>query len=93
MDKQLRASILERLQRHRQAATFGALAGVVGGIARSVMSDLPRNYQNSWVVNKKTKEPPIHKPNEIDPNLVNSIKAHGVIEKPSVLRRWLATHP
>ena len=43
-------AIIEHLARHRQRATYGALAGLVGGVARSVMGRHPRTPRNSWVV-------------------------------------------
>ena len=42
--------IIAMLARYRQRATYGALAGIVGGLPRSVMSGLPRTPENSWVV-------------------------------------------
>jgi hypothetical protein len=42
--------IIGLLDKHRQRATYGAVAGLVGGTATSLMKGRPRCPLNSWVV-------------------------------------------
>lgn len=85
-------NILERLERHRQPATYGAVAGVVGSSPRSVMSGRIRNHRNSWVVSKETQEPTGYQPHEVDPDVRTAIAIVGVIATPEALVEWLTTH-
>ena len=79
-------AIIEHLARHRQRATYGALAGLVGGVARSVMGRHPRTPRNSWVVSAANGEPTGYADHEKDPALrVNP----RVIATADDLRRWL----
>lgn len=78
--------IIEQLARHRQRATYGALAGVVGGLARSVMSRHPRTQRNSWVVKASNGLPTAYLPQDIDPQLLS--RPH-VIASADELRQWL----
>src|SRR5262249_18824496 len=81
-----------RLDRHRQAATYGAVAGIVGGSHRSLVAAQPRNPRNSWVVNKRTRRPTGYAEGEIHAELIAAIQARGVIETPEDLDEWLETH-
>jgi hypothetical protein len=92
MDELLLHNIIERLERYRQAATYGAVAGVVGGSHRSLMERQPKNHRNSWIVNKRTRHPTGYGEGEIHPNLVASIDENGVIETPEDLDDWLGSH-
>ena len=78
--------IIEQLARHRQRATYGALAGVVGGLARSVMGLHPRTQRNSWVVSASTGLPTAYLPQDIDAELLS--RSH-VITSADDLRQWL----
>ena len=49
--------VISRLSRHSQRATYGAVGGVVGRIARSVMSGQRKTPANSFVVSASTGEP------------------------------------
>ena len=83
-------AIIEHLARHRQRATYGALAGLVGGVARSVMGRHPRTPRNSWVVSAATGEPTGYADHEKDPALrVNP----RVIATAEHLRRWFTPSP
>ena len=42
--------IVRLLQKHRQRATFGAVAGVLKRAARGLMKGRPRCRRDSWVV-------------------------------------------
>ena len=50
--------ILDRLNRERIRCTYGAVADVIGGVARGVSQRLEtKDPRNSWIVNKETGEP------------------------------------
>ena len=89
MDEAALEDIVEKLHGHGQAATYGAVAGVVGGYHRTVMQGLHHAHRYSWVVNKSN--PCAHgvRPHEIDPRLSQSITERGVIETPEDLDDWL----
>jgi hypothetical protein len=92
VDQDLLVDTIGWLQHHRQAATYGALAGVIGGSPKPVMADLPRSFRNSWIVDPETKRPTGYDPEQIHPELIASIEAHGVIETAEQLSDWLSTH-
>lgn len=92
MDRARLADVIERLERHRQAATYSAVAGVVGASHRSVMAGCDRSFRNSWVVNKQTRRPTGYAPQHLHPELIWSIEAHGILSTPEELADWLATH-
>src|SRR5262245_47231094 len=50
-------SILERLERYHQRATFGAVAGLLGHEPLTLFDGYPRTPRTSWVVNKDTGRP------------------------------------
>ena len=92
VDQDLLRSIVDRLQHYRQAATYGALSGVVGGTPQTVMADEPRLFRNSWIVDQATRRPTGYDPEHIHPELFASIEARGVIETPDRLSEWLSSH-
>jgi hypothetical protein len=93
MNEALRAQIVARLHLHQQAASYGAVAGLVGGLPRTVMFKLRRNQANSWVVNRRTQLPTHYTAQERDPHLIAAIQQSGVIVTPAALAQWLASHP
>lgn len=92
MDQARLEEIVERLERHRRAATYSAIAALVGGSHRSLMAACDRSHRNSWVVNKSTRRPTGYGPRDLHPDLLASIEAYGVIDTPEELADWLATH-
>ncbi len=82
--------VIARLERHRQRATYAAVAGVVGRHYRNVMHDRTKSFRNSWVVSKTTRLPTGYGPQDFHPELLAS--ENGVIETPEELRAWLAEH-
>ena len=46
--------IVQLLNQYHQRATYGAVAGLIGGAPRAVMQGRKRNWVNSWVVNQDT---------------------------------------
>ena len=84
-----REEVIARLAKHRQRATYGALAGLTGVTAIGIMIGLPKDKQNSWVVAKTSGLPTGYRTEEIDPRLASSPK---VIESAEELSKWLLTH-
>ena len=80
------ALVIERLDQYHQRATYAALAGIVGGMARSVMSGKPKIKKNSWVVSKLNHLPTGYSESEIHPSLKERDR---VLETPNELREWL----
>ena len=80
--------VLEFLERYHQRATYGAVAGVVGGSPMSLMTGAPRSPRRSWVVNGETKQPTGYRPEEIHPALKE--RSH-VIMSSEQLREWLSS--
>jgi hypothetical protein len=78
--------IIATLDQHHQRATYGALAGIVGGLARSVMSGKPKVQRNSWIVSVDTHLPTGYPDNAKHPNLT---ERDPVLETPNQLREWL----
>jgi hypothetical protein len=83
--------LIARLERHRQRATYAAVAGVVGLHYRNVMDGQTKSFRNSWVVSKRTRLPTGYGPQDFHPELLAS--ENGVIEAPEKLEAWLAEHP
>ncbi len=81
--------IIEKLEVHKQPATYGAVGGVVGVHHKVVMSGRPRNHRNSWVINKQTRLPSDYEPDEIHPALSRAVQEKRVIETPEDLDDWL----
>jgi hypothetical protein len=85
--------IIERLDRHRQPATYGAVAGVVGRHPRTLMQGRPRSPQDSWIVRDGEFYPTGYDESELHPDLRASIEAKGVIATSEELDDWLQAHP
>lgn len=62
-------AVLLALERARARATYGAVAGVTGGMARSLMNHRPRNPRHSWVVSQATGRPTGYEPQDEHPEL------------------------
>ncbi len=81
-----REDVIALLAAHRQRATYGALAGVLGRPAIGVMSGLPKTAINSWVVSASTGLPTGYGDGEIDPALG---AGDAVISDSGALLDWL----
>lgn len=84
------SDITARLHQHAQKATYGAVAGLVRRLPRSVMQGLPKVPRNSWVVAKKSGLPTGYSATQIDPRLRPEEPA---IDTPEQLMAWLRVHP
>nr|AAS92966.1 hypothetical protein [uncultured bacterium] len=81
--------VVSRLARHSQRATYGAVGGVVGRIARSVMSGQPKTPANSFVVSASSGEPTGYTQSERH----TSLRARAsVISSAAALAVWLREH-
>lgn len=61
--------ITDLLERYGQRATYGAVAGLLGSPARSLMLGQDKNFRNSWIVSSRTKQPTGYTPDQIHPRL------------------------
>jgi hypothetical protein len=80
--------VLDRLERHRQRATYGAVGQLVGRPPLYLMQGRDRSHRNSWIVAKATGLPTGYEEDDMHPALR---------ERPEVLRSgeelefWLRT--
>ena len=85
--------IVNALHREGQAASYGAVAGLVAGKDPfTVMQRRPRNHLNSWVVAKDDSRPSKYEEEDIDLRLLDSVQVHGVLETTAQLLDWLEEH-
>ena len=80
--------ILDALNAHRQRATYGAVAAVLGAAPRTLMSGRDRDQRHSWVVSRKTGQPTGYEPDQIHPELQ---AVPHVIEARDELDKWLSS--
>jgi hypothetical protein len=84
-----REMVIGQLAQHHQRATYGAVGGVVGLPAQSVMYRQPKSHQNSFVVSSRYHLPTSYLPQELHPNLQSRSM---VIASADDLRAWLREH-
>jgi hypothetical protein len=82
-------SIVKVLNKHHQRATYGAIAGLLGKSAQSLMKPYPQQRLYSWVVNKRTKQPTGYPPHMKHPHLE---ECKTVLDTTEKLRKWLNKH-
>ena len=80
-------SIVEQLNKHHQRATYGAVAGLLGKVPRSVMQGYPKDWGHSWVVNQSNGEPSEYPAPKKHPALRE--RPH-ILSTPDELAAWLA---
>jgi hypothetical protein len=81
--------ILDVLERHRQRATFGAVAGILGREPRSLFNGYVRTPRTAWVVSKTTGLPTGTKESDYPAGLLQNKQ---VINTSDELRAWLREH-
>ena len=84
-------SIVDQLNSRKQRATYGAVAGITGGIARGLMHNRSKSHLNSWVVAKSDGRPTGYTKDQIHPDCLHSIleRPGDVIVDANVLESWL----
>ena len=82
--------LLHRLDAGRQRATYGAVAGYLGGSARFLMNGRPRNHLHSWVVSTKDGRPTRYPEEDVHPDLFANDR---VLRSADELRAWLDAEP
>jgi hypothetical protein len=83
-------TVLDRLHRHGQRATYAAVGGVAGRPALSVMRGRPKDRKHSWVVARANGLPTGYTTAEVDPRMIGSPPPIDDVEQ---LRLWLRSHP
>ena len=88
--------IVAQLDKHRQRASYGAVAGLVGVLPRGLMNGRPKSTEYSWVVAGSGRQrgwPTGYTEQQIDPECLRQIRRAGndTIESTDQLRAWLAT--
>ena len=82
--------IIARLHRHRQRATYGAIAQLVRRPSYFLMQGRSRSHVNSWVVSKATGRPTRYLPIDEHPELLTR---DVVLTTAESLAAWLDAHP
>lgn len=80
------AYVVNLLDKYKIRATYGAVAGILGTIPRSVMVGLPRVPRNSWVVNRNTGQPTGYINSLLHPNLLTR---NTILDTPAALQAFL----
>lgn len=80
----------ERLERHRQRATYGAVAAILGLNPYSMFVGYPFTPRYSWVVAKETGIPSKYDVPQMHPDLFAN---EDYIDTAERLREWLDSHP
>ncbi len=83
-------AICERLGRHRQRATYAAVADLLGLDRQSMFIGKPFTPRNSWVVAKGNGMPSKYEESQVHPELFSN---PFVISTTVDLREWLGGHP
>jgi len=91
------SEIVSRLDAGKQRATYGAVAGLVGGLARGLMNGRPKTPKCSWVVASSGPQrgwPTGYTLHQIHPDCFRQTRAGSgnVINDSAQLERWLEGH-
>jgi len=78
--------LIDQLNKYGQRATYGAVGGLVGLPARSVMHGKPKTIRTSWEVAKKNWKPSGFDIDQQDPRLTLS---PAPLSTPEALVSWL----
>ena len=81
--------VLLALQKGKARATYGAVAGLLGGSARSIMRGKPRDPLHSWVVSKQTGMPSGYEEEQRHEDLLSNSR---VIQGSEELEAYLERH-
>ncbi len=78
--------VLDQLNKHHQRATYGAVADLVGGHARSVLQGRDRDWRHSWVVNQSSGMPTEYPKGKIHPAIA---ERPDILNTADELKEWL----
>lgn len=81
--------ILEQLNRWKQRATYGAVAGLIDRPPMYMMNGRPRDEYNSWIVSKETRKPSKYEDHQCHADLESR---DIVLQTPDELTHWLEGH-
>ena len=79
-------SILDKLHRFHQRATYGAVAELVGQSPHYLMNGRPRDARHSWIVNQESRLPTGYSKGELHSEI---IARATVLSTPEELYDWL----
>jgi hypothetical protein len=80
-------SIAEQLDRFRQRATYGAVAGVLKRGPRNLMTGRSRSQRDSWIVSSGNGMPTGYPPDQVHPDIQ---ARENVLRTSAELEAWLA---
>jgi hypothetical protein len=88
--------IVTQLDERKQRATYGAVAGILGVVARGLMAGRQRNHKYSWVVaatGSGRGSPTGYADEQIHPDCLRQIRARldNLIEESERLKAWLSS--
>jgi hypothetical protein len=86
--------IVAQLNSRHRRASYGAVAGIVGGVARGLMNGRTKCHEYSWVVASSGPGrgwPTDYRENEVHPDCLRQIRSapDNIIEDAESLRIWL----
>jgi hypothetical protein len=82
--------IVDTLNKYRQKATYGAVAGVLGRLPIGLMNGRQKCHKDSWIVSASTGFPTGYEKEYLHPDW-NSKKI--IIKSYDKLLEWLSMHP
>src|SRR5579872_4259175 len=93
-ERQSLYEIVARLNSRHRRASYGAVAGIVGGLARGLMTGRTKCHEYSWVVASSGRGrgwPTDYREDQIHPECLRQIRsaADNIIEDAESLRTWL----
>jgi len=85
----VKEEIIALLARHRQKATYGALADLTGGLPQGVMNEFSATLNNRWVVNGTTLMPAGYPSHLLDDYPNPGEEENPVVTDGDGLRNWI----
>ncbi len=82
--------IVEKLDKHKQRATYGAVAGVLRKLPISLMKGYEKCPRYSWIVSEKTDRPTDYTVEQLHPELDSKT---FTIKTSKKLIEWLMKNP
>ena len=79
-------NIVDLLNTHHQRASYGAVAGVLGRVPRSLLQGRKRDWRHSWIVNQETGMPTDYHALQTHPALK---ERSSIISSEPELLEWL----